>query len=112
MNNSSAIISQTGHNNSAAGLCINSSNGGQNDWYLPSVQEFNVLWNNYFIVQKVLSMIPNATQLSQNLYWTSTELSQNSAWSYYWNEWPQMAWNPNIDYTKSNLLRVRAIRSF
>ena len=57
-------------------------------------------------------MIPNATQLSQNLYWTSTELSQNTAWSYYWNEWPQMAWNPNIDYTKSNLLRVRAIRSF
>lgn len=43
LNNSLAIVSQPGHLNSAAELCLNSINGGQSDWYLPSATELNLL---------------------------------------------------------------------
>jgi hypothetical protein len=42
---------------SAAALCLNSTNGGQSDWYLPSIDELSLLWHNRFNVNKVLSMI-------------------------------------------------------
>jgi hypothetical protein len=75
-NNSIAIISQGGHTNSAAALCLNSTNSGQIDWYLPSIKELHTLWSNYDIVGKVLSQISGAQELSSSnyiAYWSSTE---------------------------------------
>ena len=82
LSNSNAIVAQAGHTNSAAALCLNSSNGGQNDWYLPSVQELNMLWNNYYTVARSLTQISGATQLSPAYYWSSTEYGSTSAWSF------------------------------
>ena len=73
LSNSNAIIGQAGHTSSAAALCLNSNNGGQSDWYLPSIQELNMLWNNYYTVARALTQIAGATQLVA-IYWASTEM--------------------------------------
>jgi len=73
LSNSNAIVGQAGHTSSAAALCLNSTNGGQSDWYLPSIQELNMLWNNYYTVARSLTQISGATQLQQTTYWSSTE---------------------------------------
>lgn len=73
LSNSNAIVSQSGHTNSAAALCLNSTNGGQTDWYLPSIQELNMLWNNYYTVARAFSQIPGATLLEESYYWSSSE---------------------------------------
>jgi hypothetical protein len=80
--NSNAIVGQAGHTNSAAALCLNSTNGGQSDWYLPTVQELSMLWNNYYTVVRSLTQISGATQLQLAYYWSSAEFDDNSAWDY------------------------------
>jgi hypothetical protein len=60
---------------------LNSVNGGQSDWYLPSIDELSLLWNNRFNVNKTLFTINGATELKFNaLYFSSTENFAGSAW--------------------------------
>ena len=73
LSNSNAIFGQAGHTSSASALCLNSTIGGQSDWYLPSFQELNMLWNNYYTVARSLTQISGATQLQPAGYWSSTE---------------------------------------
>lgn len=80
LSNSNAIVGQAGHTNSAAALCLNSTNGGQSDWYLPSEQELNMLSSNYYTVARSLTQISGATQLQNATYWSSTEYGYNFAW--------------------------------
>jgi hypothetical protein len=105
--NSNSIVSQTGHLTSAAQLCLNSNNSNQSDWYLPSIQELNILWNNYFTVAKSLSQIPGATLLSPIYYWSSTEYLANLAWYFYFGSGSADGYD-----VKSGLNYVRAIRQF
>lgn len=108
--NSSAIVAQLGHTTSAASLCLNSVNGGKNDWYLPSIDELMLLFSNRFYVNKSLSMIPGATLLeTQYGYWSSTELSNDFALGV---ELTHGAAIP-VSYNKSGWFsRVRPIRAF
>lgn len=106
LNNSNAIIWQAGHTSSAAMLCLELDSGGQSDWYLPSIQELNMLWKNYYTVAKVLAYTPGATQLSQNYYWSSTEINFYLAWYFSFS----FGYASSID--KGNPRYVRAIRSF
>ncbi|MFN5324041.1 MAG: DUF1566 domain-containing protein, partial [Bacteroidota bacterium] len=107
LGNSNAIITQSGHANSAADLCLNSTNGGQSDWYLPSVAELSLLWHKRFNVNKALSSIPGATPIPMNFsYWSSTEQSSGQA---------KIVFNTNgtaATVLKSSLTYVRAIRAF
>ncbi len=104
LSNSNAIIGQTGHTFSAADLCLNSTNGGQSDWYLPSIQELNLLWNNYYTVMRTLSQIPNATA-TRNC-WSSTERDVTGAWFYSFD-------SGMLDIApKSFAIPVRSIRAF
>jgi hypothetical protein len=74
LNNSNAIVGQAGHTSSAAALCLNSTNGGQSDWYLPAIDELSLLWQNRFNVNKTLSTIGGASVLPYYVnYWASTE---------------------------------------
>jgi len=82
LSNSNAIFGQAGHTSSASALCLNSTIGGQSDWYLPSIQELNMLWNNYYTVARSLTQISGATQLQPAYYWSSTELDSNFVWSF------------------------------
>lgn len=106
VNNSNAIVGQAGHTNSAAALCLNSTNGGQSDWYLPSIQEFNMLWNNYYTVARSLTQIFGASELSTDLYWSSSEFDLGFAWAFDFFPGDIYA------FDKSGAHYVRAVRDF
>lgn len=106
LSNSKAIVAQAGHTNSAAALCLNSTNGGQSDWYLPSVQELNMLWNNYYTVAPLLTQISGASQLSLAYYWSSTESDYRYAFPYFFG-------NGIANHgSKYGTYYVRAVRAF
>jgi len=107
LSNSNAIIGQAGHTNSAAALCLNSTNGGQSDWYLPSIDELSLLWHSRFNVNKSLSTIGGATVLPFSAdYWSSTEHFLNYAWNFTF--YSGLATNLNKYITAY----VRAVRAF
>ncbi len=82
LSNSNAIVGQAGHTSSAAALCLNSTNGGQNDWYLPALDELNLLYNQRYYLNRTLSNISGAFALSSiNNYWSSTEDNSEQAWA-------------------------------
>ena len=113
LSNSNAIVVQAGHTNSAASLCLNSTNGGQSDWYLPSIQELNMLWNNYYTVARSLTQISGATtQLQTADYWSSTEndeFSPGGSTSWYFDFFGGNA-NFSDKFRPSGY--VRAVRAF
>lgn len=108
LSNSNAIVSQAGHINSAAKLCLDLIAGGQSDWYLPSVDELSLVWHNRFIINKVISTIPGAQLFGTGLsdYWSSSENSYNSAYPFRFG-----AGDAGGNGFKSSTYFVRAIRS-
>jgi hypothetical protein len=108
LSNSNAIVGQAGHTNSAAALCLNSTNGGQNDWYLPSIKELNMLWNNYYTVARSLTQISGTTQLGHATYYSSTESNYGDAWVF------SFALNDGYASLNSKYVPtyVRAVRAF
>ena len=108
LSNSNAIVGQAGHTSSAAALCLNSTNGGQSDWYLPSIDELSLLWHSRFNVNKSLSAIGGATVLpisANSNYWSSTE-SSSSAMTFYFSNGGTYA------NGKGSTSYVRAVRAF
>ena len=74
------------------------------DWYLPSINELDLLFKNMFNVNKTLATIVGADQINlTNGYWSSTEGNANNAY-----------YIQNNFYTasKSTSYYVRAIRQF
>jgi hypothetical protein len=106
LSNSNSIVGQAGHTSSAAKLCLDLVSGGQSDWYLPSIQELNMLWNNYYTVARVLSQISGAAQLSNSFYWSSSENYLNFAWYFVFGNG-----GTSSNY-KTNAGYVRAVRAF
>jgi uncharacterized protein (TIGR02145 family) len=108
--NSNAIVSQTGHTSSAAKLCLDYSNGGFDDWYLPSKDELNLLWINLFNVNRVLQTISQSALIFpvsvEKFYWSSSEFVSNFSW-YLANYG-----NPNSYDNKNSVFQVRAIRAY
>jgi hypothetical protein len=109
LSNSDAIVSQAGHTSSAAALCLNSNNGGQTDWYLPSVQELHTLWSNYYTVARTLSQIPGAILLN-SYYWSSSEEANLNYGGYYL--FTLGSDFGSLGYPKDTLGSVRAVRAF
>lgn len=119
--NTTAIINQSGHSSSAAKLCNNYTNvdygtGVYSDWYLPSVDEFYLLYDAKYQITKTLETDGNSstTPLSKYYYWTSTEHNYGLAWRWDWNLYYN---NTNQYYSnnyieKTNSYYVRAIRAF
>jgi hypothetical protein len=107
LSNSNAIVSQAGHTTSAAALCLNSTSGGYTDWYLPSVEELRMLWNNYFAVVRTLSQAPGAAPLLNGVYWSSSELNDTDARHFDF-------YNGGFFYVNDKFLAnyVRAVRAF
>ena len=107
LSNSNAIVGQAGHTSSASALCLISTNGAQSDWYLPSVQELNMLWNNYYTVARSLTQISGATQLQPANYWSSTEYGDYNVWGFDFNDGDTYSF-----FNKYNTSYVRAVRAF
>lgn len=115
--NSTSIVNQVGHTQSAAKLCLDyESSDGFDDWYLPSVDELILLYNRRFDVNRVLSVVgeefgvldPMQT-FSYLQYWSSTEIDEEQAWRY--------SFTPGAnDFShfgsKASLNHVRAVRKF
>ena len=107
LSNSNAVVGQAGHISSAAALCLNSTNGGQSDWYLPSIDELSLLWHSRFNVNKSLSTIVGATVLPNSAnYWSSTEGGFSLAWLFLFD------YGTASSNAKFYANYVRAVRAF
>jgi hypothetical protein len=114
LSNSNAIVGQAGHTSSAAALCLNSTNGGYTDWYLPAIDELERLYTNRLEVNATLRGISGASELkrydsaTQNYvsYWSSAEGYVNYAWMFDFG-------NGNAyGNLKGTTYYVRAVRAF
>jgi hypothetical protein len=114
LNNSNAIVVQADHTSSAAALCLNSTNGGYNDWYLPAIDDLERLYNNRLEVNATLRGISGAIEFKRfdNMtgnfpyYWSSTEYISNLAWVFDFNDGGAAFDNKSYTYY------VRAVRAF
>jgi hypothetical protein len=68
--NTSAIISQLGSDGHAAYVCDTLTAFGYSDWYLPSKDELNAMYQNKDAIGGS----------SSGMYWSSTELTNTGAW--------------------------------
>jgi hypothetical protein len=96
--NTQTIVASQGTGNYAAKLCSDLVLGGNSDWYLPSTDELNKLFQNRVAIGGFVN----------HNYWSSTEKQSDS----------ELAWFQNL-YTgdqyvnsKSDTYYVRAVRSF
>jgi len=109
--NTKNIIFQNGHKDSAAKRCVGFDQGNFHDWFLPSKDELDLIYN----VLKVDCCIDDFS----DVYWSSSEYSSelsnfnsNSAWSRIFSESGVegvISWG---DFDKKNTNAVRCIRSF
>src|SRR5690606_4046372 len=97
-----AIVAQ-GDVSGAAYLCDNYSNGGFDDWYLPSASEVNHFYNAAFIINKVLGP---TNGFKFGYYWSSSEYSATNASTQLFNL------GFTSGFTKSSLYTVSAVRRF
>ena len=97
-------ISQGG-TTSAAAICENLSLGGYNDWYLPSNEELNKMYQN--IGQGNALGLGNVGGFANNPYLSSTEFDLTTVWR-------QLFFNGDQYYVGKNngSLYVRAVRAF
>ena len=73
-NTQDIINSDCGSVQSAALTCVN-YNDGYNDWFLPSLDELNLIYENLYQT----GIVTYNTGNSQNWYWSSTEGTNSSS---------------------------------
>ncbi len=116
--NTTAIISQNRHIESAAKLCSRYSNpdngdGRFSDWYLPSIAELILLWSHFYEVQKALidDDLNVTSPLAKFPHWSSTENGSDhdgsSAWTFDFK-----TGDPYCDEKKTGRNYFRAVRAF
>jgi hypothetical protein len=88
----------------AADICANLTSGGYSDWFLPSNDELNLMYQN--IGQGNDLGLGNVGGFANNDYWSSTEYSVSDGWNYNF----QYGYLNNI--YKSDSYHVRAVRAF
>jgi len=77
-------------------------------WYLPSIDELSILWQNRYLVDKALNSAGcgGCTLLSDTSYWSSTERGATYAWRFFFD----------IGYVngtpKTDACTVRGVRAF
>ncbi len=71
---------------------------GYNDWFLPSKDTLNLMYENLHLLGQ--------GDFGSSLYWSSSEVASGIAWSQLFGSGAQ------YDVRKDNTLRVRAVRSF
>jgi hypothetical protein len=101
LQNSQAIVAQSGHVDSAAHLCLTYTVGGFQDWYLPSKEELALMFANRD-VKRSGGFYDDDNQG----YWSSSESDTWDSWSQYFITGKQ------IDTSKGYERLVRPIRHF
>ena len=97
--NTSLIVAGCNEASFAAKLCDNLSLGGQTDWFLPSQSELWLMYKNLHT--------NNLGNFAYNFYWSSTEVSNSSAWGQNFPDGSATNFNKGF-----NPLYVRAVRAF
>jgi len=89
----------------AALVCGNYLGGGFGDWYLPSKEELNLMYQNKETIDAVATS-NSGSSFAANDYWSSTESGGATAWIQGFIDGLQ------VNYNKSNAYYVRAVRAF
>jgi hypothetical protein len=101
--NTADILAGCSETNIAAYLCDTLTLGGYSDWFLPSKDELNKLYEN--IVQGNALGLGNVGGFASSNYWSSTEYDNYDAWrQYFYSGYRSYAKGANDD--------VRAVRAF
>ncbi|CAI8182503.1 MAG: Uncharacterised protein [Formosa sp. Hel1_33_131] len=102
--NTSMIFYNQGAGTYAAQICYDLILGGYSDWYLPSKDELNLMYQN--IGPGNVLGLGNVGGFASNRYWSSTEVRTSGAWGQRFDTGDQFNWgkfDPNY---------VRAVRAF
>ena len=94
--NTTAIVTIQGAGSYAAQLCNDLTEGGYDDWFLPSKDELNKLYINKVAIGG----------FAEDYYWSSSEFSAFNAWGQNFSDGYQFI---NVKYYT---FRVRAVRAF
>ncbi|MCF6364814.1 MAG: DUF1566 domain-containing protein [Bacteroidales bacterium] len=98
-------------NTYAARICneLQITEGGKTygDWYLPSIAELTLMYQNRATINATATTNGGANFVNNMLYWSSTDINNNNAWGFnFYYGTPD-----NIGF-KDNPYRVRAVRAF
>lgn len=75
-------------------------------WYLPSIDELSILWQNRYHVNKTARAIGSTLLSTTMYYWSSTEYNASLAFVFFFS-------NGNSNYfSKTSTYSVRAVRAF
>ena len=88
----------------AAKLCSDLESGGYDDWFLPSKDELDAIWDN--LVDDGTGANSGVGGFAGVSYWSSSEINRYDAWYQAFNRGGQGSGN------KSHDRRVRAVRAF
>jgi hypothetical protein len=100
MSNTQKIVDIQGNGSYAAKLCSDLTQGGCNDWFLPSKDELNLMFENLYL--------KGLGSFEPDFYWSSSEYAALNAWYQYFEQGYQSNNNFKINYTG----RGRAVRAF
>jgi hypothetical protein len=84
----------------AARLCLESNHNGFTDWYLPTIRELVLMYENL--------KENNNIEIKSDYYWSSSEYSYDKAWGYGFG----YGENSLVTWDKISTLQVRAVRAF
>ncbi len=97
-NNTDEILSECADRPIAASIARDYDGGGYDDWFLPSKDELDILYQNRGAIGNF--------NTGGDYYWSSSEYASNNSWSQRFSDGTQ---NYNNKHTTN---RVRAVRAF
>ncbi len=97
--NTKLLVAKFKEKNHPAQLCKNFEFDGYKDWYLPSKDELDLLY-------EYNKTVPRAQRLEPAYYWSSTEMSSQDVYYRSFHNGKSYTW------IKNNKAKVRAIRKF
>ncbi|WP_299444305.1 hypothetical protein [uncultured Aquimarina sp.] len=94
-----------------AALCNASTNGGFNDWFLPSTDAMTEISNNITTINAAITLnggtVINTSTGFEGSYWTSTEVNSDKALSFFF-----VSGSSSTFFNKFVGLSVRGVRAF
>ncbi len=103
--NTTAIISSQDTGSYAAYICDTLTLNGYSDWFLPSKNELNAMYENKTAIDATATENGGSVFVSA-YYWNSSEYTDDGAWRQH------LATGVQLGTNKNNTRRVRAVRAF
>lgn len=107
--NTRAIVNEYGAGRYAARAAWDYEINGYDDWFLPSADELDVMYNVLYAVEEPL------IGFAPTYYWSSSEYDLKNAWTVLFRSgqrFDREGWFTAKDTGKPNAMRVRPIRAF